>query len=114
MDDLRFDLDLGALADFADSDEVEDLMQEVGEEVAEHARALALTDDGDGAASIHAETHRGAPSSAFSSKYTPEDEGLITYVSWDQDHFYMLFAEIGTEHQVATPFLRPALDQTQL
>lgn len=31
-------------------------------------------------------------------------------VSWDPEHFYMKFNELGTEHQRARPFLRPAAD----
>jgi HK97 gp10 family phage protein len=32
------------------------------------------------------------------------------HVSWEQEEFYMGFAEFGTEHERARPFLRPAAD----
>lgn len=32
-------------------------------------------------------------------------------VSWTKDHFPMGFAELGTEHQQATPFARPTADE---
>lgn len=35
------------------------------------------------------------------------------HVSWDRSHYYMGFQEFGTEHQRATPFLRPAAGQFQ-
>ena len=35
-------------------------------------------------------------------------------VSWDADHFYMRFAETGTQHQKATPFLGPAAAKHQI
>jgi HK97 gp10 family phage protein len=32
-------------------------------------------------------------------------------VSWDQDHFYLRFHELGTKYLPARPFLAPALDR---
>lgn len=54
---------------------------------------------GRGAASIHSETFT-------------DDTGTYEGVgiSWDAEHYYMLFAEVGTEHEAARPFLRPAMD----
>jgi HK97 gp10 family phage protein len=62
--------------------------------VAEAAKARAPRRTGKGADSIHAER-----------------TGPAEYkVSWDQEHFYMQFAELGTEKETARPFLRSALD----
>jgi HK97 gp10 family phage protein len=107
---FRFRLDPRAVADLVYGDDMDDMLQEVGDQVAETAQSLAPKASGEGAASIHAEVHRGEDSGAFPSTYTPPDDVPTAYVSWDQEHFYMLFAEIGTEFQPARPFLRPALD----
>ena len=56
------------------------------------AQILAAKDTGAGAASIHAE----------------EQFDGTWRVSWDQEHAYMIFPELGTEHQSAQPALRPA------
>lgn len=32
-------------------------------------------------------------------------------VSWDPRHFYLSFAELGTEHEPARPFARPTADE---
>ncbi len=69
---------------------------DLGVEVANDAAALAPKRTGAGARSIRAEYAVAA------------DGGREVRVSWDRDHFYMSFAEFGTEHQRATPFLRPA------
>jgi HK97 gp10 family phage protein len=62
--------------------------------VAESAKARAPRRTGKGADSIHAER-----------------TGPTEYkVSWDKEHFYMQFAELGTEKEPPRPFLRPALD----
>lgn len=107
-------MDRLAVEALAYDDDVDDVLQEAGEQVAEAAQNLAPANTGEGAASIHAEVHRGEDSGAFPSTYTPPDEVPTAYVSWDQDHYYMLFAEIGTEDQAARPFLRPALDSTRV
>lgn len=111
---FRFRLDPRAVDDLVYDDDMDDMLQEVGDQVAEAAQTLAPTASGEGAASIHAEVHRGEDAGAFPSTYSPPDEVPTAYVSWDQDHYYMFFAEIGTEDQAARPFLRPALDQTKL
>lgn len=64
--------------------------------VAERMRQRAPKATGAGARSIHAEPD-------------PDEPGFR--VSWDRDHFYMAFAELGTERQAATPFARPAADE---
>ncbi|MGI8682073.1 MAG: HK97-gp10 family putative phage morphogenesis protein [Mycobacteriales bacterium] len=114
MDGLRFIIDAAEVDDLLDGPEVEDLLQEVGDMVADRASEHAPKDSGEGAASIHAEVHRGDDATAFPSTFTPEDDVPTAYIGWDEDHFYMGFAETGTEHQPARPFLRPALDQTNI
>lgn len=106
-----------AIARILDEDEgIEDAVLAGAEAVAEIARGLApVGETGEGAASIHAEVHRGADPEAFASTYAPEDDDEpIGYAGWDQDHYYMGFAEEGTEAQAPQPFLRPALDQAQI
>jgi HK97 gp10 family phage protein len=62
--------------------------------VAEAAKARAPRRTGKMADSIHAER-----------------TGPAEYkVSWDKDHWYGVFSEVGTEKEAARPFLRPALD----
>jgi HK97 gp10 family phage protein len=56
----------------------------------------APKDTGAGAESIHAEPD-------------PDQPGFR--IGWDPDHFYMSFAELGTEHQPARPFARPTADE---
>lgn len=69
--------------------------RQAAEDVAQRAAKRAPKRTGAGAASIHAERHN-----------TPA--GVEYRVSWDTDHYYMLFQEVGTEDQKARPFLRPA------
>jgi hypothetical protein len=105
-----------AIDRFLEGPEIEEILQEAVDAVAERARPMApVGTTGEGAASIHGEVHRGAPASAFASTYAPEnEEEPIGYVSWDQDHYYMLWAEEGSERQAPQPFLRPALDATEI
>jgi HK97 gp10 family phage protein len=111
---MDFRPDYAEIAALLDGQEVEDLLLDIGEDVADSARARAPQETGAGAASIHAELHRGGDSGAFASTFTPEDDDPTVYVSWDQDHYYLLFAEEGTEDQQPTPFLRPALEQAEV
>ena len=113
-DDLDLRLDMLAVGDIADGRGMESLLQDIGDEVASRARATAARNTGAGAASIHAEVHRGAPASAFASGYAAEGNELTAYVSWDQEHFYMLFVEEGTENMPAQPAVRPALEQVRI
>lgn len=73
------------------------MLQAVGDKVAQRAAVLAPKDTGALAASIHAVVSR-------------DSDGYRVDVSWDKDHFYGLFVELGTSSQPARPFLRPALD----
>lgn len=100
-DDFRLNLDPDAVAELADRPEAVAMLEDVGEQVADRARELAPKVTGAGAASIQGQVGS-------------DDEGAYADVSWDQDHFYMGFAELGTEHQPPTPFLRPALDQARV
>lgn len=71
---------------------VERVAGDMGQEMA----ALAPKDTGAGAASIGVHPGRAKGSSR---------------VGWDAEHFYMLFPEIGTEHQSAQRFSRNVLDR---
>jgi len=103
--DLRVELDPRALTELEQSPELTALLQQVGELVADaaqgNARRQGIRETGEGIASIQALVARDA-------------EGIHVDVSFTADHFYMGFAETGTEDQAARPFLRPALDSTRL
>jgi len=72
-------------------------MRSVARQAVKRAKAGAPKESGDGAASIGYRTFRNST-------------GVSVRISWDRDHFYMLFPEIGTSEMPARPFLRPALD----
>lgn len=114
--DFRFVPDAAGIGELLHSDAVGEAVQEAGELVADTARALARSQglmlSGEGIDSIHAELHSG-PDEALGG-FAPEDDLPTAYVGWSEDHFYMGFAEEGTEHQAPTPFLVPALDQTSI
>lgn len=73
--------------------EVNDALAAAADAVVNDAQVRAPKASGEGAASIHKEK---------------SDEGYR--VSWDPTFFYMRFHELGTEHEPARPFLRPAAD----
>lgn len=99
--DFRLNLDAAAIEDLGYDDDVEELLDDITEQVVSLAQEKAPKDTGDGADSIHGEAGTDA-------------DGAYVDISWDDEHFYMAFHELGTEHQPATPFLRPALDQTKV
>ena len=70
------------------------------ERVVERAQTAAPKLTGAGARSIHSEPLIDDNTGTFDGEA----------VSWDREHYYMLFAEVGTEHEPARPFLRPALE----
>ena len=65
--------------------------------IARLAAQLAPKDTGAGAASIHEE----------------EQSDGSWRVSWDTEHGYMLFQELGTETNRPQPFLRPAVKRLE-
>lgn len=99
--DFSFKLDDHQIRGLGLSDEAADLLEDVGEVVADIAHDLAPKDTGAGADSIHGEVGE-------------DEESAYVDISWDRDHFYMGFKELGTEHESAQPFLRPALDQAHI
>lgn len=99
--DVEFQLDSSAFDDLEDSAEMAELMQYVGDEVADTADELAPMKTGAGARSIHAVVDTDA-------------EGVHVDVSWSKEQFHIGFAEVGTEKQPAQPFLRPALGSTHI
>lgn len=52
-------------------------------------------------------TGKGAESIDF--KLDPSGE--FYRVSWDEEHFYMYFPEVGTEDEPPQPFMRPVADR---
>jgi HK97 gp10 family phage protein len=73
-------------------------LQRLGDAIAADAREGAPKRTGRGAESIHGEVSLDA-------------QGARVRVSWDREHFYMSFAETGTSHEAARPFLRPAAEK---
>lgn len=110
---VRWEPDRLAIAGVIDEPYIDDVLEDAGQLVADAAERQAPRSTGAGAASIHVEVHRGS-SDAFPSTYSPETDEPIAYVSWDQEHYYMLFMEVGTEDQSPEPFLTPALDQVRI
>lgn len=93
MNNVR--LNAAAIEAWAGSESAKSVLEALGEQVAEDAKATAPRDTGAGAESIHHEMGEDA-------------DGAFVRVSWDRDHFYMLFQEVGTSTQSARPFLRTA------
>lgn len=75
---------------------VKDRLQVTAEDMAADARGRAPKATGMGAASIHIES-------------TLIDNQWHFEVSWDPEHFYMLFQEVGTLYFRGAGFLRSAL-----
>jgi HK97 gp10 family phage protein len=69
----------------------------VGDQVADRAAQSADVWSDEGFASIHAEAVK-------------DGDEWTARVSWDEQHFYLLFSEVGTSKMPARPFLRPALE----
>lgn len=101
MLDVRLELDLRAIDDLESDEDVEDLLEDIGEDIADRARPGAPTRTGAGARSIHAELD-------------DDETGPFVAVGWSPEHFYLRFAEEGTVHQRARPFLRPAFEATRI
>ena len=95
-------IDMNAVANVLDDGGLDALLHIAGGAVANEARQRANKKTGDGAASIRHRIVRG-------------DRGLPeAHVSWDSDHYYMRFLELGTSRQAAQPFLRPALTAARI
>lgn len=90
-------LDQVAIRGLSDDAVVKHALARVGQQVADKAAQGAPKASGAGAASITYEVDE-------------DDRGAFVKVSWDRDHFYLAFHELGTSRMPARPFLRPALD----
>jgi HK97 gp10 family phage protein len=96
--DVRLELDRSAIRDLGDQPGVQELAVDAGEQMADYMRLLAPKNTGEGARSIQA--------------FPGHDSGgAFADVSWDQDHYYMIFAEFGTQSRPEEPFARPAMDR---
>lgn len=73
-------------------------LDKLGAAIAEDARVAAPKRTGRGAASI---TH----------ELGYDEHGPRVRVSWGRKYFYMQFRELGTSHENAAPFLRPAAEK---
>lgn len=71
------------------------VLQEIAEPDVEFAQQLAPKRTGAGARSIHVEA-------------VLDGDMWEARASWDQEHYYMRFHEMGTRKMGAHPFLRPA------
>ena len=90
----RVDLNQREIDDWASSNDAEALLRELGEQVVSDAQRDAPKRTGDMAASIHYEIDH-------------DYKGAVVRVSFDKDHWYGIFAELGTSQETARPFLRP-------
>ncbi len=93
MADVR--LNSSAIDAYESSEDAKRLLAKLGGLIATDARADAPKDTGAGAASIDYEVGE-------------DSKGAYVRVSWSQERFYMIFAEVGTSAQSPRPFLRPA------
>ena len=98
MATVRLVLDMAAVDDLARGESARALIEDAGREFADTARGLAPHRTGAGAASIRGHIVTG-------------EHGLESDVSWDLDHSYMFFSEVGTRYMPARPFLASALDR---
>jgi HK97 gp10 family phage protein len=102
--------ELQALKFLAEDPEVLDALQDIGDQVAERARELApkrVPSERDNQQTR--KTRPGAGAESIEAQLVNDPiTGTEVRVSWDRQHFYMQYAELGSEHQEATPFLRPA------
>lgn len=80
--------------------EVTSALNRLGAAIADDARVAAPKRTGKGAKSI---TH----------EVGYDENGAYVRVSWDRRHWYMRFAELGTSHENARPFLRPAAEKSR-
>lgn len=94
MNKVRVSVNDSAVAALDRDPAVLDQVMSVGNQVADRAAQSSDAWSDEGYATIHAEL----------------GGDNVVRVSWDQEHFYMLFFEIGTSEISARPFLRPALD----
>lgn len=88
-------LDQRAIDKWASSDDAEEVLRELGEQIVSDAQRDAPKRTGEGAESIDYEIGH-------------DSRGAYVRVSWDEKHFYMYFQEVGTSKQAAHPFLRNA------
>lgn len=93
----RLVMDSTAIAQLDEDPDMAELLLEIGHGVAREAAAIARRRTGRGASSIRPWPGHGPG-------------GPHVDVSWDQDHFYMIFHETGTREIAARPVLEPALD----
>lgn len=97
MAGLRIDINSAALKALDKDPGVLRAVQEFTDrEIVPEMRARAPKDSGEGARSIRSEAD-------------PDGDGFR--VSFDKDHFYLAFHELGTVHQHARPFMRPTADR---
>ena len=88
-------LDQRAIEEWASNEEAEALLDRVGELIANDARDAAPK-------------RTGAMADSITHEIVRDSGGLSVRVSWDSEHFYGIFAELGTSKETARPFLRPA------
>lgn len=94
-------IDLRAVGRFATSDEIMDALEDSGilDDIVAEMRRLAPDDP---------DTTR---SGANSIDFEIDDDGTFFRISWDKEHFYMYFPEVGTEDAAPRPFMRPVADR---
>lgn len=92
----KVQIDRSAIAALSRSDTVHDALDKIGGAIASDARVAAPKRTGFAASTIHHEVGQ-------------DEHGPYVRVSWAPDAFYLMFHELGTSRQNATPFLRPAL-----
>lgn len=97
MSRVRFVYNEPELEALLQEPEVLNQMLELVEPVVMTGRMLAPKDTGAGAASIHAES-------------VVDAQGPAADISWDREHYYMIFPHQGTKYMPPRPFLEDALE----
>lgn len=93
-------LNPAAIAAWAGSTDAKRILERVGEQIAADARAAAPRSGDPGSS--------GAMADSIRHEVGEDSDGAYVRVSWDRDHFYGFFLEVGTSRMSARPFLRPA------
>lgn len=93
-------VDLRQVARYVTSDEFMDVLEASGilDEIVAEMRRRAPDDP---------DTSR---SGANSIDFEIDDSGTYFRISWDREHFYMYFPEVGTQDAAPRPFMRPVAD----
>lgn len=99
---MRTEISPNLAAAISQNKEVAKQVRRAAAAIRDEARRRAPKDTGAGARSIKVQR-----------SFDRSSRGVSYHVSWDKQHYYMGFQELGTVNRPARPFLRPAADAIQ-